>query len=342
MAESAPRVLKVGKNSDHESGGDELRPAAEALRAGKLVAFPTETVYGLGADALNSEAVGRIFSAKERPPGHPLIVHVSDTGGARDLAEQWPEAAGRLAEVFWPGPMTLIVPRGDRVPEAVTGGLETVGIRVPDHTVALALLREACRPVAAPSANIHQRISPTCARHVVEGLGDRVDVVVDGGPTEVGVESTVVRVGGGGVEILRPGMISRESIADVVGDVGRGSDEPVDAREPRPSPGMADKHYTPRGRVRLAARKQLVEAIGRTDNPEGTGLVAFGELPGGIDRDRLCLAEVLPDRPAECARRLYAVLHRLDDAGCNEIWVERPPVSEDWEAIRDRLRRAAE
>lgn len=338
MAESAPRVLKVS----HESGGEELRPAAEALRAGKLVAFPTETVYGLGADALNPDAVGRIFSAKERPPGHPLIVHVSDMAEARDLAGEWPEAAGRLAEAFWPGPMTLIVPRGERIPAAVTGGLETVGIRVPDHPVALALLREARRPVAAPSANIHQRISPTCAEHVVEGLGDRVDVVVDGGATEVGVESTVVRVGGGGAEILRPGMVSREAIAEVVGEVGRGSDELVEGKEPRPSPGMAEKHYTPRGRVRLSGREELVEAIGRTDHPEGTGLVAFGELPGSIDRDRLCLAEVLPDRPAECARRLYAVLHRLDDAGCNEIWVERPPVSGDWEAIRDRLRRAAE
>ncbi len=342
MVVSAPRVLKVGKSSELEADGDELRPAAEALRAGKLVAFPTETVYGLGADALNPDAVGRIFAAKERPPGHPLIVHVPDLETARELSAEWPEVATRLAEAFWPGPMTLIVPRGDRVPEAVTGGLATVGIRVPDHPVALALLDETRRPIAAPSANIHQRISPTCAEHVVDSLGDRVDVVVDGGPTDVGVESTVVRVGDDGVEILRPGMISREAIAEVVGKVVRGGEEPADARDPRPSPGMADKHYAPRGRVHLAGRERIADAVRRTETPGRTGVVAFGELPRRIDEERLCLAEVLPERPTACARQLYAVLHRLDAAGCDEIWFERPPATDDWEAIRDRIRRAAE
>jgi L-threonylcarbamoyladenylate synthase len=341
MPVSGPKVLNVRGKCEAGLDGDDLRPAAEALRAGRLVAFPTETVYGLGADALNPEAVRRIFSAKERPHGHPLIVHVPDVQEARQLAEKWPEVATRLAEAFWPGPMTLIVPREARVPEAVTGGLATVGIRVPDHPVALALLREARRPVAAPSANIHQRISPTRAEHVIEGLGDRVDVVVDGGPTEVGVESTVIRVGEQGVEILRPGMISREAIAKVVDDVVYGGEQPNDARESRPSPGMADKHYAPQGRVRLARRKKMAEVIRGEEAPERAGLVVFGELPERIDESDLCLVEVLPEEPAECARHLYAVLHRLDDAGCDEIWFEKPPASEDWEAIRDRIRRAA-
>src|SRR5919202_2722131 len=194
--------------------------AAAVLKQGGLVAFPTETVYGLGANALDAAAVARIFAAKGRPAYNPLITHVADVAGARRLARHWPESAERLAAAFWPGPLTVVVPKRPEVPDAVTAGLDSVAVRVPAHPVALALLREAALPVAAPSANRSTQLSPTTARHVEQALGDRVDLILDGGPTRVGIESTVVDLTGDVPVLLRPGLLAARDLEPVVGALG--------------------------------------------------------------------------------------------------------------------------
>ncbi|MDE3126626.1 MAG: threonylcarbamoyl-AMP synthase [Gemmatimonadota bacterium] len=314
-----------------------LRRAAAAIRAGGLVAFPTETVYGLGAHALDPSAVARIYAAKERPAYNPLIVHVADAAGARALVAEWPDAAERLARAFWPGPLTLVLPRRDAVPDAITAGLPAVAVRVPSHPVALALLREAGVPIAAPSANRFTELSPTTAAHVAASLGDAVDLILDGGPTTVGIESTVVDLTGPRPRILRPGMISAAQIAGVAGAV---DDAPVEARagEARPSPGMEERHYAPRARLvpfddaTRAAALALAEREAAGGAP--VGAVAFAPLP-------VAHPVVLPRDPAPYAARLYAVLHELDARGCAVVLVERVPPGPAWAGVRDRLERAA-
>jgi L-threonylcarbamoyladenylate synthase len=282
--------------------------AAGLLRAGRLVAFPTETVYGLGANALDAEAVKRIFEAKGRPYSSPLIVHVASIDAARELAAEWPAAAEQLARVFWPGPLTIIVPRSVRVPEIVTAGLPSVGLRMPAHPVAHALIEAAGVPVAAPSANRFTQLSPTSADHVRDSLGDRVDLILDGGPCEVGIESTVISLAGERPRILRPGMISQTRIEAVIGpvEVGGGAE----------SPGQHPKHYSPRTRLILG------------DSPEeGRGVrLDFSNMP----RDAGAYAE-----------RLYGLLHELDAGGYDWIAVEMPPDTPEWAGVRDRLTRAA-
>ena len=233
------RVLRVDPaNPDHAA----LRTAAELLRAGKLVAFPTETVYGLGAHALDVQAVARIYAAKGRPSYNPLIVHVADVEAAKALVTDWPTTAKLLARAFWPGPLTMVLPKRAVVPDAITAGLPAVAIRVPVHPVALALLREAGIPIAAPSANRFTELSPTAAEHVVQSLGDAVDLVLDGGSTTVGIESTVVDLTGPAPRILRPGMISAAQIRAVVGML---DERPLDFADgaPRPSPGTCSTAF---------------------------------------------------------------------------------------------------
>ena len=289
--------------------------AAEILRAGGLVAFPTETVYGLGANALDGRAVARIFEAKGRPSDNPIIVHVADAQAARVLASPWPAAAEPLAEAGWPGPLTLVVEKAEVIPDIVTAGGPTVGLRVPDHAVANALLRAAALPIAAPSANRSEAVSPTTARHVADSLGPFVDdlLILDGGPCAVGIESTVVDVTGGTSVTLRPGMFRLEEAAleaKTLGTTGGG---------PARSPGQKPRHYAP--------SKPLVLL------DEGTAERA--KRPG----DALL---VLGDDPETAAARLYAELHRLSaDPDVARILVERPPQDEAWAGIRDRLRRAA-
>ena len=314
-----------------------LRVAAEVLRNGGLVAFPTETVYGLGAHALDEAAVERIYAAKGRPSYNPLIVHVTDAEAAKALVSDWPPSAERLARVFWPGPLTMVLPKRDVVPDAITAGLPTVAIRVPNHPVALALLEEAGIPVAAPSANRFTELSPTTASHVVESLGDGVDLVLDGGPTTVGIESTVVDLTGPTPRVLRPGMISTAQIAAVVGAV---TETPVHVEEgaARSSPGMVDRHYAPRARLLLFddATRGAAIAAATAAAAEGTrvGSLAFQPLP-------VTDAHVMPRDAAAYARRLYAELHALDELECELVLVERPPDGPEWAGVRDRLERAA-
>jgi L-threonylcarbamoyladenylate synthase len=307
-----------------------LAEAAAILRRGGLVAFPTETVYGLGANALDESAVRRIYEAKGRPPLNPLIVHVATMEAARALALDWTSCADAIARAFWPGPVTIVVKKRDIIPDIVTAGTDSVGVRVPAHPVALALLEEAGIPVAAPSANLSMQLSPTTAQHVARGLGDRVELILDGGATSVGIESTVVDARGAVPHILRPGMIAREAIARVAGAADMGSRADREAA-PR-SPGLLGKHYAPRAAVRLVARDAIAEA--RREAEGRVGAMTFGRADADVDRE-------MPRDPAAYARVLYATLHALDDAGCDVILIERPPAEPEWAAITDRLERAA-
>ena len=332
--------------------------AATMLRHGKLVAFPTETVYGLGANALDPDAVAAIYAAKGRPAWNPVIAHVPDVAAARALARTWPASAARLAAAFWPGPLTLVVPKAAQVPDVATAGLDAVALRVPDHPVALALLRAAGIPVAAPSANRFTQISPTTARHVQASLGDRIDCILDGGPCAVGIESTVVDCTGSDVVILRPGMITADDLARALHGTGiavriaartvsHGAGPEAGGPALR-SPGMADRHYAPQGDVWLfdpAQQDEVATALqARAATGAGTGAdtgpirallrTATLPLPAG-------LVVPMPDDPAAYARRLYAALHDADADGAVLIVIERPPDDPRWSGVRDRLSRAS-
>lgn len=314
---------------------NDIERAAEVLRAGGLVAFPTETVYGLGADAGNATAVARIFEVKRRPRSHPLIIHIGASSQLHDWAEGVSPAARLLAERFWPGPLTLVLRRGRRVPLVVTGGAETVALRVPAHPIAQRLLSAFGGGIAAPSANRFGSVSPTCAAHVREDLGADVDFVLDGGPCAIGIESTIVDVTCEEPAILRPGGVTREALEQVLG-----RSVPVASRSRIRAPGSHALHYAPRARVILVERDELV--------PEAERLAARGErvgvlLPGGSARAPrgACAIAVIPDSMAEYARRLYQMLRDFDRRGCSVILASLPAEDEFGLAIADRLRRAA-
>lgn len=312
--------------------------AAAALRRGALVAFPTETVYGLGANALDAAAAGRIFEAKGRPAYNPLIVHVANAEAASALVREWPEAAARLGARFWPGPLTLVLPRRPIVPDVVTAGLDTVAIRVPSHPVARALLEAAGVPVAAPSANRFTELSPTRAEHVARALGDRVAMVLDGGPTTVGIESTVVDLSGARPVLLRPGMISASELEPITGPLDRPA--PTGEHAPRPAPGMTPRHYAPRAALRVfgAAEREAAVAVARAEQARGgvVGALLRTPLEAPIDHP-----VPMPHDAAGYARELYGALHALDDAGCSLVLVEAVPDAPDWAGVRDRLARGS-
>jgi L-threonylcarbamoyladenylate synthase len=296
---------------------ESLRRAAEVIRAGGLVAFPTETVYGLGANALDSGAVAKIFEAKRRPRESPLIVHVDSTEMARGLALDWPVAAEKLAREYWPGPLTLVLRKRAVIPDIVTAGLPTVGLRMPKHALALALIREAGLPIAAPSANMFTQLSPTTADHVRQGLGNTVSIVLDGGPAAVGIESTVLSLADAGPHLLRPGIIPLPEIEALIGAV-RIAQAPGPG--PHASPGMHRHHYSPRTPLLLLA----------PDDPLPSGRGAW-----------LRLGHEMPGAPLPYAACLYGSLHRLDAQGLDWIAVEKPPDTPEWAGVLDRLRRAA-
>ena len=296
---------------------DLLRRAAELIRGGGLVAFPTETVYGLGANALDAAAVERIFAAKGRPRQSPLIVHVDSVEMARSLVTDWPRAAEILTRRYWPGPLTLVLPKQSSVPDIVTAGLPTVGLRMPAHPLALALIRAAGVPIAAPSANPFTELSPTTAEHVRKLLGNAVDLVLDGGPATVGIESTVLSLAGGEPVLLRPGVIPLTEIESLIGHVRVAQSA---GGGPHASPGMHARHYRPRTPLLLLA----------ADDAPPPGRGAW-----------LRLGREMPADPAAYAAELYAALHRLDEQDLDWIAVERPPDTPEWAGVRDRLTRAA-
>jgi L-threonylcarbamoyladenylate synthase len=330
-----PRVIRV---DPAEPDLDAVREAAAAMRAGKLVAFPTETVYGLGARGLDAEGVRKIFAAKRRPPTHPLILHVVDEEQAAQAARGWSSLASAFARAFWPGPLTLVVARAPLVPDEVTGGGDTVALRAPSHPVARCLLQAVGEPIAAPSANRYQSISPTLAAHVVKSLGEAVDVVLDGGPCPGGIESTVVDVSSPRARVLRPGGITLSALRRVSTDVVAGAIVPGDD-EPRASPGMGAKHYAPRVPLELARdRPQAIRAALEHARDGTVGLL----LRGGpaVSHERV-LCRVLPTDAAGYARQLFATMHELEDANAAFLVVEAVPADDAWTAVADRLARAA-
>lgn len=329
-----------------DSSASSIARAAECLRAGGLVAFPTETVYGLGVHALDVEAVRRLFAAKGRPADDPLIVHVRSLEDVRPLVRgDLPAAAERLAGRFWPGPLTLVLPRSPRVPDAVTAGLDTVAVRVPAHPVARALLEAAQIPVAAPSANLFSRPSPTRADHVLHDLDGRIDFVIDGGPTSVGVESTVLDLSGTTPAILRPGAVTAGMLTEVLGEVARHEGRTSGAQR---SPGLLEKHYAPRTPLTVyegprALERLAADAVEATLRGQHIALVVPDERRARFDDPALRVIGAGPAHdPAAMASRLYAALREADAAGADAIYALG--VEHDTglgAALRDRLHRAA-
>lgn len=312
----------------------ELAEAVQLVRAGGVVAFPTETVYGLGADATNPRAVARIFEIKARPRFDPLIVHVESAAAAQAIASDWPVEASRLAERFWPGPLTLVLPRrAETIPDIVTAGLTTVAVRVPDHPVAIELIRRAGVPIAAPSANRFGSVSPTTAAHVRESLGAAVDLVLDGGPCRAGIESTIIALGPEGSTLLRPGAIGIEEIESIIGEVGR-PQRRLAPGAPAAAPGMLERHYA-----------------------TATPLYFSGDAPRWLDRGRCGRLSLTAPADAkeyraieilsasgdlrEAAAGLFASMRRLDALGLDAIIADRFPDRGLGLAINDRLDRAA-
>ncbi len=329
------RVLPV---HDLPRSADAIALAAEMLRRRELVAFPTETVYGLGADALDEAAVRKIFAAKGRPANNPLIVHVLDAEQARGLTTAWPDAAEQLANAFWPGPLSLVLPKRALVPDLVTAGAPTVALRVPAHPVARALLHAAGLPIAAPSANRANAVSPTTAQHVSKELGPHVDLILDAGPTTGGLESTVLDLSGRRLRLLRPGLVTPEQIERIIGRIERQVEHATLGHGPLLSPGNLPRHYAPRAPMELhgpAAAADRVEALAAEGL--GVGWLTFSPAPN-LAR---AIVIAMPTDPIAYAARLYAALHELDDAGVERIMIELPPDDSAWLAIHDRLRRGA-
>jgi L-threonylcarbamoyladenylate synthase len=300
-----------------------IAEAVALLRAESVVAFPTETVYGLGADAFSHKAVGEIYRLKNRPSWNPLIVHVATVKAARGLAASWPAGADRLAAAFWPGPLTMVVRRAAHL-RGVGADNDTIAVRIPAHDVARQLLEASGLPLAAPSANRSEGISPTTASHVLRSLPE-VPLVLDGGPSSWGIESTVLDLTTPVPTLLRPGALALRVLRDVAGAIALRDAETTDGAA-RPSPGMSKRHYAPRARLIMTKEVGDVEV----DGP--VGVLSYEGFPGD---------EILSADPREYAADLYAALHRLDDAGGATILVQEPPQTEDWLAVRDRLGRAS-
>ncbi len=315
-----------------------ISQAVQILTNGGLVAFPTETVYGLGADATNQVAVEKIFAAKERPHNHPLIVHLATIDEVTNWARDFPETAQRLSAAFWPGPLTMILTKQPQVLDVVTGKQATIGLRMPQHPVAQALLKAFGRGIAAPSANKFTRISPTTATAVREELGTAVDLILDGGDCRVGLESTIVDLSQGLPVILRPGMISAADIATVLGmDVVASQAHP--GAQPR-APGMHHLHYAPKTRTHLVASTEMVALLQQIEPEEyPIALIMCTEqvLPTHPD----CHVVRLSNNPTAYARELYRTLRDLDQQGFRHLMIEAPPATAAWDAIRDRVLKAA-
>lgn len=310
---------------------ERLTAAIAALRRGDVIGLPTETVYGLAADAGNADAVAKIFRLKGRPADHPLIVHIGDDAQLGRWASVVPEMATRLAQALWPGPLTLILRKGEHVPDIVTGGQDTVGLRCPAHPLALALLRQFDGGLAAPSANRFGRISPTSAQHVRDEFGDSVAIVLDGGDCDIGIESTIVDVSGDVPRILRPGHIGKAQLEALIGPVAEGAQ----SQSPRVS-GSLQSHYAPHTRTELLPRARLIErAQACRDNGEDVLVLSIARPVGAF------AGLVLADSPESYGHDLYAALRELDARRADRLLVESPPLRADWIAVLDRLSRAA-
>ena len=316
-----------------------VQRAADLLRAGEVVALPTETVYGLAANALDARAAERIFQVKGRPAHNPIIVHVASIGMAKRCVARWPALAGKLARAFWPGPLTLVLPRAKKIPGIITARGPTVGVRWPSHPFIQAVIRECGFPLAAPSANPSNRLSPTNAEHVRKYLGDRIRLIVDGGPAQIGIESTVLDISGSPPRLLRPGMIHEVALLAVTGELAVGPGEDPEVLR---SPGLLRKHYSPKAKLAVWSWGEEAELELRSAKSEvrrsKTHVIAHTRIPAGGGWGGVW---VIPHDAAALARTIYATLHQCDEAGAELIVVEEPPDAPEWRAIADRLRRAA-
>lgn len=309
-----------------------LARAAELLRSGELVAFPTETVYGLGADALNSQAVKKIYEAKGRPSRNPLIVHVVSVEQAKRLTSHWPKHAEMLVAHFWPGPLTLVLQKDEKVPDEVTGGGSTVAIRMPSHPIARALINAAGTPLAAPSANVSSKLSPTSAAHVKKDLDGVIAMILDGGPSSGGIESTVIDLTEDAPRLLRPGLLPLKTIEEVIGPVEQ--DIPQDEGNALKSPGLLTKHYAPNTKIFVTEEpKYLIKKL--LQKKQKLACLTLGEHMDGV----ACI--VMPGNADAYAARLYGELHALDDGRFDVIVAQLPPNEDAWLGVRDRLLRAA-
>lgn len=318
-----------------------VRLAADRLRSGEVVAVPTETVYGLAANAFNAAAVTAIFRIKGRPAHNPIIVHVASLAMARHCTANWPDTAERMARAFWPGPLTMVLPKTDQIPDSISAGGTTVGIRWPSHPFIQALIRECGFPLAAPSANLSNQLSPTNAAHVQSALGEQLPLIVDGGQSQVGIESTVIDLTRVPAVVLRPGMIHLESLQAVLGEDGI-SDSSAGSEGILRSPGQLKKHYSPRARLTVlewrddANLRAMLTGLGY---PVGScHVIAHSRIPSESD---LAGVSVIPHDPEAYARALYSELHRCDAAGVQCIVVEALPEGAEWRGISDRLQRAS-
>ena len=316
-----------------------VQRAVELLRAGEVVALPTETVYGLAANALNAKAVARIFEIKGRPARNPIIVHVASAAMAKRCVNQWPPLADQLAKSFWPGPLTLVLPRAKEIPDNVTAGGATVGVRWPSHPFIQEVIRACDFPLAAPSANLSNQISPTNAGHVAKQLGGKIPLIVDGGQAQVGIESTVVDLTSKPPRLLRPGMIHEEALMAVTKEltVGSGGREEI-----LKSPGQLQKHYAPKARLILLSWRDEADLNHQLSTinhqPSHRHVIAHTHIPSQSGFARV---SVVPHDAEAFARALYAELHRCDELGAELIIVEAPPDASEWRAIADRLKRAS-
>jgi L-threonylcarbamoyladenylate synthase len=319
-----------------------VKRVADLLQAGGVVALPTETVYGLAANALDETAVARIFQIKGRPANNPVIVHVSSIEMAKRCVSDWSANADKLAKAFWPGPLTLVLPRAKAVPDAVTAGGATVGVRWPGHPFMQAVIRRCDFPLAAPSANLSSRVSPTNAGHVRQQLGDKIAVIVDGGQSQVGIESTVLDLTVSPPGLLRPGMIHIQSLAAVCGEVQNTKYKIQNPDSALRSPGLLKKHYSPKARLVVLSWRNdadLNSQLLTFNRPISTcHIIAHTTIPSG---EYFAQVSVIPHDAEAFARAIYAELHRCDEAGAEWIVVEAPPETPAWSAIADRLQRAA-
>ncbi|MDE5951048.1 MAG: threonylcarbamoyl-AMP synthase [Acetatifactor sp.] len=325
-----------------------LREAGEVLRSGGLVAFPTETVYGLGGDALNPESSRKIYAAKGRPSDNPLIVHIARMEDMAAVVSRVPEAAFRLAQAFWPGPLTMVLPKAERVPRETTGGLETVAVRMPSHPVARRLIACGGGYVAAPSANLSGRPSPTSARYVIEDMAGRIDVIIDGGDGDIGLESTIVDLTVDPPQILRPGYITQDMLSEVLGQVSLdGTILTADSGQAPRAPGMKYRHYAPRGELNIVSGQvaevtAYINAHAAQDQAQGhkVGVIGTDEALAGYRADLICSLGSRQDEES-IARHLYGILRRFDDEQVTRIYSECFDTMGLGQAIMNRLLKAA-
>ena len=316
-----------------------VQRATALLRSGQVVALPTETVYGLAANALEGEAVAKIFEIKGRPAHNPIIVHVASLEMARQCMADWPALAERLAQAFWPGPLTLVLPRANHIPDVLTAGGPTVGVRWPSHPFIQEVIRRCGFPLAAPSANLSNQVSPTKAAHVLKQLGHKISLVIDGGQCQVGIESTVLDLSSSPPRVLRPGMIQDEALIAVTGELANGC---APGTEQLKSPGLLQKHYSPRARLVVSTWRndaQLRERVGLSGiAPCKTHIITHTCIPSVRDFGGV---HVIPHDVEAFARAIYAQLHQCDDAGAELVVIESLPQRDEWRAVTDRLTRAS-